>query len=78
MKENTNKLKRMYIDTYQEPVVYMLSDCNVCISEGFRAQSRIRIKKENSTVVATLNILNSSDFLNPDEAGLSESAWKHQ
>lgn len=27
------RLKRMGIDTYQEPVIYMRSDCHVCRAE---------------------------------------------
>jgi thymidine phosphorylase len=31
------RLKRLGIDTYQEPVIYMRQDCDVCRSEGFEA-----------------------------------------
>jgi len=77
MNDNTHtlRIKRMGIDTYQEAVVYMLSGCHVCSSEGFRAQSRVRIRVNKKSIIATLNILNNSSFLSPDEAGLSESAW---
>ncbi len=33
--------RRAGIDTYQAPVVYMRSDCEVCRSEGFEAQARV-------------------------------------
>lgn len=67
-------LRRLGIDTHQEPVVYMRRDCHVAISEGFSAQSRIRITTHVTTITATL-ILVCSDLLSHQEAGLSEAAW---
>ncbi|MDO8279937.1 MAG: thymidine phosphorylase family protein [Burkholderiaceae bacterium] len=69
------RLRRMGIDTYQEPVVYMRTDCGVCRSEGFQAQSRVEVHLNGNHVIATLNTV-EADFLAPDEAGLSESAWR--
>lgn len=69
------RIRRLGIDTYQETVVYMRSDCLVCQSEGFGAQTRIRIRVENISIIATLNIV-SSDILAVGEVGLSESAWE--
>ncbi|MBG9390220.1 thymidine phosphorylase family protein [Caenimonas aquaedulcis] len=71
----TLRLRRMGIDTYQEPVLYMHSGCHVCHSEGFEAQSRVEVGLGGRTIVATLNVV-SGDFLSPDEAGLSEAAWR--
>lgn len=68
-------LRRLGIDTYQEPVVYMRRDCPVCRSEGFEAQSRIEVMRGLRTIVATLNVVDG-DFLGPHEAGLSEAAWR--
>ena len=72
---NRLRLRRMGIDTYQEPVLYMHRDCPVCRSEGFEAQSRVELRLAGRTLVATLNVV-SSDFLSPSEAGLSEAAWR--
>jgi thymidine phosphorylase len=72
---NRMKLRRMGIDTYQEPVIYMHRDCPVCQSEGFEAQSRILIALNGKTIIATLNVV-TGDLLNTHEAGLSESAWR--
>jgi thymidine phosphorylase len=69
------RLRRLGIDTYQEPVLYMHRDCHVCHSEGFEAQSRVEVALNARTIVATLNVV-SGDFLSPDEAGLSEAAWR--
>lgn len=68
-------LRRLGIDTYQEPVVYMHRDCPVCRSEGFEAQSRVELSFNGHSVVATLNVVDG-DFLRPDEAGVSEAAWR--
>lgn len=67
--------KRVGIDTYFEPVVYMHADCPICRSEGFEAQTRVKLTRGTSSVVATLNVV-TSDVVAMDEAGLSESAWK--
>ena len=69
------RLRRLGIDTYQEPVLYMHRDCHVCHSEGFEAQSRVEVALGGRHIVATLNVV-SGAFLSPDEAGLSEAAWR--
>ncbi len=71
---NFLQLKRMYIDTHQEPVIYMRKDCNVCRSEGFYAHSRVRISTQNNSIIATVNVV-TNNVLSHQEAGLSESAW---
>ncbi|MGA9165310.1 MAG: thymidine phosphorylase, partial [Thiobacillus sp.] len=68
-------LKRMGIDTYQEPVIYMRSDCHVCRAEGFEAQSRVQVTHNGHAIIATLNVV-TGELLAPDEAGLSEAAWR--
>lgn len=72
---NRLHLRRMGIDTYQEPVLYMRRDCHVCMSEGFEAQSRVEVGLNGRSIVATLNVV-SDEFLSPTEAGLSEAAWR--
>lgn len=69
------RLRRLGIDTYQEPVIYMRSDCHVCRSEGFEAEARIRLTHRNRSIIATLNVI-VTDLLTPGEAGLSEAAWR--
>jgi thymidine phosphorylase len=68
------RARRMGIDTYQERVAYMRSDCEVCKSEGFEARARIELRCGDQCVVATLNVVNSS-LLERDQIGLSEAAW---
>jgi thymidine phosphorylase len=69
------RLRRMGIDTYQEPVLYLHRDSHVCHSEGFEAQSRVEVRLNGRAIVATLNVV-TGDILAPDEAGLSEAAWR--
>jgi thymidine phosphorylase len=69
------RLRRMGIDTYQTPVIYMRRNCAVCRSEGFEAHSRVEVRRDGRTVIATLNVLTDGD-LQDDEAGLSEAAWR--
>ncbi|TQV81153.1 thymidine phosphorylase family protein [Exilibacterium tricleocarpae] len=65
---------RMGIDTQQELVVYMRSDCQVCRSEGFVAQTRVRLRLEERYIIAKLNLV-SAALLAPGSIGLSDSAW---
>ncbi|MAT84157.1 MAG: thymidine phosphorylase [Gammaproteobacteria bacterium] len=71
---STLRARRMGIDTYQEPVVYMRADCAVCRSEGFESRSRVRLAGGGREIVATLNVV-QGDVLGIGQAGLSESAW---
>ncbi len=66
---------RVGIDTYLEPVVYMHADCPVCRSEGFEAQTRVKLTHGTASIIATLNVVQST-LVAIDQAGLSESAWR--
>jgi len=69
------KLRRLGIDTYRQSIIYMNQDCHVCRSEGFAAQSRVRVALGDRHVLATLNVV-TDDLLRMDEVSLSESAWR--
>jgi len=71
----TLRMRRLGIDTYQELVVYLRSDCHVCKSEGFEAQSRIELRHGQKRVIATLNVVHFN-LLGEAEIGLSEAAWR--
>lgn len=71
----TVRLRRLGIDTYQEPVIFMPADCAVCRSEGWAAQSRVRITHGDHVIIATLNVV-TGDLLADGEAGLSDVAWR--
>lgn len=65
---------RAGIDTYQQPVVYMHRDCEVCLSEGFAALTRVSMRVDHRELIATLNVV-VSDLLPADAVALSEAAW---
>jgi thymidine phosphorylase len=69
------RVRRIGIDTYRQPVVYMRQDCAVCRSEGFAALSMVEVRLGDRGVVATLNAL-TTDLIGPGEVGLSEEAWR--
>ena len=66
---------RAGIDTYQQPVVYMHRDCEICRAEGFTALTRVLISCDGRELIATLNVV-TGDWLTLDVAALSETAWK--
>lgn len=68
-------LRRLGIDTYHEPVIFMRSDCHICRSEGFESRSRVLVQHGNKSIIATLYVV-TSDLLADNEAALSEIAWK--
>lgn len=73
---NVVRLRRLGIDTYQEPVLFLASSSPVCRSEGWSAQARIQVTNQHGSIVATLSVT-TSDLLAPDEGSLSEVAWLH-
>ncbi len=76
LKEN-NKLKArlLGIDTHSEAMVFLRKDSPVCRSEGFASHNRVQLRAGSVSVIATLFQV-ESDFLAPDEAGLSDVAWR--
>lgn len=68
------RVVRAGIDTYQQPVVYMHRDCDVCRSEGFAAMTRVELQVGDRSLIATLNVV-VGDMLGVDEVALSEAAW---
>ncbi|MFZ5478737.1 MAG: thymidine phosphorylase family protein [Myxococcota bacterium] len=68
------RLRRLGIDTYRQPVVYMRADCPVCRAEGFEALAMVEVHLGEHSIVAVLNVV-TSDLLARDEASLSEVAW---
>lgn len=71
----TLRARRMGIDAYQEPVIYMREDCHVCRSEGFEAQSRVLVRNGVRAIVATQHVVTEA-LIGNDEAGFSEAAWR--
>ena len=69
------RLRRIGIDTYQEPVVYMSSECSVGRSEGWEALTRLQVSHGSHVILATLHVV-TSDLLGPHEVSLSDAAWR--
>lgn len=69
------RARRAHIDTYQQAVVYMRSDCDVCRAEGFEAQAQVEVINGQHRVLAILHRVDS-DWLHHDEIALSDAAWK--
>jgi thymidine phosphorylase len=67
-------VRRAGIDTYQQPIVYMRSDCHVCRAEGFEAQAQVEVIDNGRHLLAILHHV-SSDWLARDEIALSDVAW---
>lgn len=72
---NGLRMRRVGIDTYQELVAYMRSDCDICRSEGFEAHSRIEVWRGDRHIAATLNVVHFP-MIAMHEVGLSEAAWR--
>lgn len=69
------RLRRLGIDTYQEPVVYLRSDSPICKAEGFEARSRLELWRDGRCIIATLNVVHFA-LVGAEEIGLSEAAWR--
>ena len=74
-RHRTLKLRRLGIDSYTEPVLFMNRDCHIFRSEGFDARARVKVKLGTREVIATLQVA-GSNLIAVDEAGLSEFAWR--
>ena len=66
--------RRMGINSRYEALVLMRKDCPVCRSEGFTAHNRVLLNAGRRDIIATLYQV-TTNFLAPNEAGLSEQAW---
>lgn len=77
MNSDSNKLTlvRIGLDTQQEFMVIVHSDCLVCKSEGFESLTRVQVTCKNRSIVATLATIRS-DMIKSHEASLSEDAWR--
>ncbi|MFZ6011137.1 MAG: thymidine phosphorylase, partial [Bacteroidota bacterium] len=71
---NQLKVKSIGIDTYRENIVYMRQDCHVCLSEGFKALTRLVVKHKDQEIIATLNVIHNSELLQHGEVALSMEA----
>lgn len=65
---------RVGIDSHQERIVYLNSDCHVVQSEGFTSHSRVRVDSGNHSIIATVNITHDG-LVTSHQAAFSEAAW---
>jgi len=72
---NTLRLRSLGIDTHQEPVLFMRSDCSVSRSVGFTVQSRVLVAFGARRLVATIALVDG-ELLADGEAALSETALR--
>lgn len=74
-RQNKLSVKALGIDTYMENTIYMRSDCHICTAEGFTALTRVVVQANGNTIIATLNVIEST-LIKKQEAGLSIEAMK--
>jgi thymidine phosphorylase len=72
---NALTLRRLGIDSYREPVIFMRADCHICRAVGLTVQSRVQIALGERTLVATLYTV-TGNLLAEGEASLSNVAWE--
>ena len=65
----------MLIDTYHENVAYMHRECPLYRAEGFKALSKVEIRADGHSILASLNVVDNGVFLSPNELGLSHGAF---
>ncbi len=68
-------LKAIGIDTYKEHVVYLHRNCQRYQTEGFRALSKIEVRHQAHSILATLNIVDDAHLIAPGECGLGVHAF---
>ena len=69
-------LRRMQIDTYHENVAYMHRDCEIYRAEGFKALSKVEVRANGHSILASLNVVDDNALLSCNELGLSSGAFK--
>lgn len=69
-------LRQVLIDTFHENVAYMHRECEVYRAEGFKALSKIEIRTNGHSILATLNVVDDRNIVACGELGLSRSAMQ--
>ena len=52
MDHQTLRLRRLGIDTYTDPVIFMNRDCPIFRSEGFEARARVKVALGDRQIIA--------------------------
>ena len=53
-------MRRVGIDTYRENVAYLHRRCPLYLTEGFQALSRIEVRADGRSILATLNVVDDA------------------
>jgi thymidine phosphorylase len=73
----TLAIRRVGLQTYGEYVAFLSASCRAYTPESFVNINKIEVRGTNGrTVVATLNIVENGDMLDPESLGLSSNAFK--
>jgi len=70
------RLRRVPIDTNREVVAYLPRRSAVCRPEDLQALAKLELSGGGKHILATLNIIDRSDILAPDEIGVSRQAYE--
>ncbi|MDD2926005.1 thymidine phosphorylase family protein [Rhodoferax sp.] len=68
-------LHRVLIDTYHENVAYLHRDCAVYRAEGFKALSKVEIRVNGRSILASLNVVDDETIVACGQLGLSKAAF---
>ena len=68
-------LRRVLIDTYHENVACMHRECDIYRAEGFKALSKVEVRTNGRSILATLNVVDDQAIVACGELGLSKSAF---
>jgi thymidine phosphorylase len=69
-------LHRVLIDTYHENVAFMHRDCEVYRAEGFKALSKVEIRANGHSILASLNVVDDDAIVACGQLGLSKAAFE--
>jgi thymidine phosphorylase len=69
-------VRRVAIDTYHENVAYLNRDCAVYRAEGFQALSKVEVRSNGRSILATVNVVDDAAIVGCTELGLSEEAFR--
>jgi thymidine phosphorylase len=68
-------LRRVLIDTYHENVAYMHRECAVYRAEGFKALSKVEVRANGRSILASLNVVDDEAIVPCGALGLSKAAF---
>jgi len=68
-------LREVRIDTYQENVAYLHRDCELYRAEGFKALSKVEVRTDRHSILASVNVVDDTHIVAPGQVGLSKDAF---